>query len=523
MKRNRIIYLLALFVFASAHSYGQKENYNWLFGYGCGLTWNVPQPWNAPAVALNGFTSDAGSLTGIPTPIPSSIQTLEGCFALSDVDGNLLFYSDGITIWNRENRPMLGANGTLTGHWSSVQSGIIIPYPDRDNYYIAVSIDYEDKGHLTYTLIDLTLDGGLGGVVDGYLNVPLQGASGSLGEVVTAVWNANANDVWIIAVGRGPVTYLNVWKVTSGGVNVQRHSVASINMASTAPYATGYLAFSESGDRFAWANALDNYFMFGRFNNTTGTFSSINSKAMDGSLDDFGFPYGAAFSKSGDYLYITRAPDYMGDYASGLYSYRFTDLESNPSTASSLKTLLINKSAVPGDNGHFGALMMGPDNRMYSPLPGSRNMYVMDNLETPASLQINVLQNILPDTATAGSGLSSFMAPWFRMSVHTPEKTEICADKDGSYTFSLSGGYKFDDVHTITIDWGDGESFDLVQPTPASYSYTHQYPKRGSYTLTATPFYDAGKTQPITERIYTETIKVNSCALPVNHNTSVLE
>lgn len=64
------------------------------------------------------------------------LQTTEGRATISDSEGNLLFYTDGIYVYNRNHQLM--PNGiVLKGNPSSTQSGIIVPYPNRsDLYYI---------------------------------------------------------------------------------------------------------------------------------------------------------------------------------------------------------------------------------------------------------------------------------------------------------------------------------------------------------------------------------------------------
>jgi hypothetical protein len=54
-------------------------NQKWIFGAGCGLDFS----------------------TAIPAPFAGSlINTNEGCASVADVSGNLLFYTDGQTIWD---------------------------------------------------------------------------------------------------------------------------------------------------------------------------------------------------------------------------------------------------------------------------------------------------------------------------------------------------------------------------------------------------------------------------------------
>jgi hypothetical protein len=61
-----------------AHSQNQANN--WYFGYHAGLSFASGNP-----VALT----------------DGAINTREGCSTISDANGNLLFYSDGVQAWNK--------------------------------------------------------------------------------------------------------------------------------------------------------------------------------------------------------------------------------------------------------------------------------------------------------------------------------------------------------------------------------------------------------------------------------------
>ena len=105
---KKLLILLTLFV--SILGYAQKEANIWYFGENAGLDFN----------------------TTPPTPLTNGgLSTLEGCSSFSDSNGNLLFYSDGITVWDKNHNIMHYSNGSLAndlkGNPSSSQSGMIIP------------------------------------------------------------------------------------------------------------------------------------------------------------------------------------------------------------------------------------------------------------------------------------------------------------------------------------------------------------------------------------------------------------
>src|ERR1044072_10401 len=92
---------VASLCFTSAYS--QNENTKWYFGE------------NA---ALNFMTNPPTQLNN------SSMSTMEGSSSIADASGNLLFYTDGLTVYNKLHAVM--ANGTgLSGNQSTSQAALI--------------------------------------------------------------------------------------------------------------------------------------------------------------------------------------------------------------------------------------------------------------------------------------------------------------------------------------------------------------------------------------------------------------
>ena len=113
-------YYFIFIVFICSVLQAQLETVNWYFGQYMGLRFEGNQ-----AIPVEG----------------GQLYTGEGCASISDKQGNLQFYTDGTTVYNRNHQVML--NGTnLKGNSSSTQSAIVVPYPENDKKYIIIAYQH---------------------------------------------------------------------------------------------------------------------------------------------------------------------------------------------------------------------------------------------------------------------------------------------------------------------------------------------------------------------------------------------
>lgn len=112
MDRNTFVFCMLFFI---SFVFSQNETNYWYFGNNAGLNFS-----NGDIEVLS----------------DGSIQTPAGCSSISDRDGNLLFYTNGQTVWNKNHQIM--QNGTdLSGDIDGVQTSIIIPKPgDTSTYFV---------------------------------------------------------------------------------------------------------------------------------------------------------------------------------------------------------------------------------------------------------------------------------------------------------------------------------------------------------------------------------------------------
>jgi len=254
---KKLLPLITLLWLLWLHSTAQnnpdlKRTYHWYFGNNAGLDFS----------------------SGTPVPITNSTMTAEeGCASISDTCGNLLFYTDGDTVWNRINNVMPNGIG-LMGCWSSTQNSLIIPQPGNDSlYYIFLTDCGENSGAngLRYSIINMNLNGGLGEVTqkNTLLFAPTL-------EKLTATYHANGTDVWILSVNRYPggpppdtTHQYYAYLLTTTGVNST--PIISSSLMKPHKVADAYMCFSHSGNKLAnrWHSWTDTTELL-NFNKLTG-------------------------------------------------------------------------------------------------------------------------------------------------------------------------------------------------------------------------------------------------------------
>lgn len=322
MKYCSCISAIVLFFLAMPFLHAQKQNNVWYFGYGFGIDFNGP----APVLLTSG-----------------KIRTLEGSASVADKStGALLFYTDGVLVWNRNHVQMPNGYG-LKGHFSSTQSALIIPVPgSATRYYIFTSDEggylEEPNDGVHYSIVDMQADGGRGDVV--MKNARLMTHAS---ERMVAVGGCG-DTYWVIVVGKDS-DEMHVFRVTSAGISppvifpTGSQFPGSVNTL-------GYLKASPSGKRLAMMVLNEGVVQLFDFDPETGVVSNPMTLNFNGEAG----LYGLAFSPDNTKLYMPSA-------LSAYYGISQFDLTSNDLTQ------IMASRKVVGD--YCYAMQLGPDRKLY--------------------------------------------------------------------------------------------------------------------------------------------------------------
>jgi len=399
--------------------FGQGEANFWYFGRNAGIDFN----------------------TSTPTPITGSLNTYEGCSSFSDTNGNLLFYSDGTRVWDKNGSLM--PNGiNLKGDPSSSQSAIIVPHPGNPDLFYIFTVganNYDSDGNLIrateglncYT-VNMTLNGGFGDISGPPIDLS-DGLNSQWTEKVTSVKGADCNTFWIISLVNN--TYYSYKVDDIIGLN-------PIPVISTVSYNSndprGYLKVSPDGKKLASAT-------HGNGNLLLYSFSDIDGKVSNDGLTLFtysqsnGQVYGIEFSPLSSKLYASTHRNITNNsYQNNLYQY---DLNAT--------NIVSSKILISSQSGYRGALQLAPNGKIYATVPPNYNNGTnnLNAINSPEELGVNCnfqLNALNLGAGNAMQGLPPFIASLLlpieitslenNNQIITNQKVKLCVGSD--YTFN---------------------------------------------------------------------------------------
>ena len=243
-----ILFLLAISISPFVNS--QNFAKNWLFG-GFGLE----------------FRPDTVIIRHDYAPHES-----RGMGIISDKIGNLISYTNGFNIWNRNHTIMPNGKDVLVAAGSPlIQESIIVPKPGTGNQYFVFTVDaYNGQvaSGLYYSIVDLNLDNGLGDVT-----VKGKKILNKTTNKITAVYHNNLHDVWIITQQYDTNIYY-AYLLSEAGLS-ETPVISTVGNSMTSSF-DGQLKASPDGTKIAcsYDNFSSGGFTLFDFNNSTGKLSN---------------------------------------------------------------------------------------------------------------------------------------------------------------------------------------------------------------------------------------------------------
>ncbi len=418
----------------------QKEYNKWYFGKHAGISFN-----SNPISAIT----------------DSKIFSFQSSSSICDSSGQILFYSDGDTIYNSKNKILKGwqpyKNKSIIS--SAYQGSIILPMPNHPNlYYIFLGIASENYSKfkdtmIMYQILDADKDSGLGEVIQTYTEFMPGGI-----ENLAVSKHENGIDYWLLSsdFSRKKIFYT----CTENGLISS--NIRHLNIKDTMLYYS--VKFSPDSKTLFSQRTIDKigsskYYALNlyKFNNSTGELSqhiNIPTKFNSGAIRYLEF--------SADSRYV-----YFDTYESAQCIYQL-DLKYWDSTkiSQSLKKVF----QFPSGESVRG-LQLGPDKKIYVfhenwTSKNTRKVSYINYPEKP-SLQCDFIFNGI-DLANGemyygGPNIPSF---WYRTRIANLKQSTIyfCEGDTVDLNYKKQQG--------DSILWNTGENSSTIKVT-----------KQGNYTL----------------------------------------
>ena len=423
--------ILIIICFTYSFSFAQSEAANWYFGRKSGIKFNQ-------------FNNSVISVSD------SQLNTFEGCATISDDSGNLLFYTDGITVWNKTHAVM--SNGrNLFGDSSSTQSAIIVPKPNDSNIYYIFTVDNHSRNSfhygLNYSEVDLTKDGGLGEITTKNTNL-LQECS----EKITAVLkDCVSKSIWVLAYASENGNLDSRYN-TFHAFEVNSTGVSNTSVKSTFPVSVsddrGYLKLSPDGTKMACANVSGGLYIYD-FDSSTGVVNNEKALFIGGRSRS---PYGVEFSPNSTLLYVHSSNDFFGADSDNPVNHSSVLVQYNLLAPDIERSFEI----IDDRQLYRGGLQLGPNGKIYRALSatygqGLPYLGVINNpneIGTNCNYEHNAI-SLFPNTSS--QGLPPFIQSFFNTKIDIIQNgrstTNLALCLNNSYTLAA------DEILGATYTW----------------------------------------------------------------------
>ena len=267
----KIFYIILILIFCQSAA-GQNETANWLFG---DRNWLSFYPSIITKDSCNSYFEEPQS-------------------SISDKKGNLLFYSDGQSVFNK-NHKIIKNGDSLLGDWSASQGCVFVKQPGNDSIFYIFTTDYGLGSHgLMYNIINLKTNTDLS-----YVSHKNKQIASKTCESISVTSHQNGIYKWIVILS-GISNKISAFLLTDKGLNLcpVESSIGYAFNGKVLTYQTK-AKFNNGGTMWVVDNMVDGVIKVSSFNNETGMFwksFTVN--------EYFDIITGMQFSKNSKYLYI---------------------------------------------------------------------------------------------------------------------------------------------------------------------------------------------------------------------------
>lgn len=407
--------------------------------------------------------------------IDNPVGGTEGCSSIASKDGNLLFYANGETVWNRRHNIMKNGGG-LMGHFSSTNGALIVPRPGENNlYYIFTTHAFQEnlRYGLRYSIVDMCADNGYGEIVSESKNTSLLA---SAGEKLAFTKHANGVDYWLVAHQHFSSKF-HAYLITEGGITSEVISdIGTFHGSDGYEDAIGQMKISPNGNKIALVmeNRSPDVIDLFNFDQSSGEVSAHTNLS---DLEESGGIYGVAFSPDQSKLYVSSR--------NGIFQFALD--------AGSTKQIIQTKYKIANPV-TSGGLQLAPDGKLYVVRNSYLGIIQKPNLATSSC-------DFLDNAIYLEGNITSFALPSFLDSFEYPDKGYVPLEVNVGNSFSLCPGKVLNidatsSGHDIIYTWQDGSNLPVYETLSEGNLSVHIADRFCSVikniTVTSTSFSDFG-------------------------------
>ncbi|MEP7196481.1 MAG: hypothetical protein ABI851_08165 [Saprospiraceae bacterium] len=303
----------------------QKQGNNWYFSEKAGINFNtIP-----------------------PSPINlSPLNTADNSSAISDANGQILFYTDGLSVYNRLNQVM--PNGlNLAGNHSGGQATLIVPIP-KSNKFVVFSVPDVGNKPLYFSIVNMGLNN-----KNGDVELKNQILFNNSTEKIAGIYYCSEDFYWVIT-HQYETDLFYVYKIDKTGLNPVP-VISSVGMLHTGGpiddvnNSAGQLSISKDGKHIASALYYSGEIELFDFDVSTGKIS--NPKL----IPNYSRAWGVEYSEDGSKLYLSQ--------------WTQTNITQFDLSSNDINTIISSAITVgncSGTGGYYsGYLQRGPNGKIY--------------------------------------------------------------------------------------------------------------------------------------------------------------
>ena len=317
--------------------------------------------------------------TGVPdtNSCQSSLAFFLTNASICDTTGQLLFYTNGHVVYNNNHDSLYNTSGINPG-WGTTyyepygmgipQGALIIPRPGHTDQYLLFyeslefvvldSITSNAPINLGYSIIDMTLDAGLGGIPSNQKNLIAVSDTLIAGRI-TGVKHANGRDWWLLVHHYSDDKFYKVLVTPDSVINYSSQNIGRFHLFERYIMQS---CFSPNGDKLVMGltverQTLTNIVDLFDFDRCTGLLSNHREIEIP---DTINLALGCSFSPNGRWLYASTSTD----------MYQYDTWDSNINSTRLIVSHWDSTTAIPMSYFHH---LLGPDNNIYVTNPYSSN------------------------------------------------------------------------------------------------------------------------------------------------------